>query len=478
MSTRPRPRRSRTLTIFSMVPAAVLALGLFSSCAAASAAPAAPRAPPSSKQSPSAESPDLICHTDNPAECYPRIFSPTTEFQVVRDDQDLPPGLHVQLDMQTGRKVAKINDPSEKSDPSLEGLPVDHAVVLVDQPAGGDEDDDVPAVPRRPAGAPAYEPVGAIKEPREKHDGFANSLRIVKDHVSLPDGVEVGTLVPALADLEELAHDMYYGLKIAEDRDILQALFCILLERDMDAWLVATEQHAGAKPGAMDERPDFLASMTLAAAIRNNPPGLTALEKSWDAIMGSSCRLQSGYSLKAALYDNLAPSSPPSSSSSTAQSRFESDQARLTLAVLRGLLRSAKIRDEFLNADGMRSLLRILLSRDEAWSGARKGKVARIVADTFLDADAGAVAGVWGPTASGSHGRADEGACAAMEAELEDEALGDGALFVADDGTCWEYHLEKVLRDGRGGDWAQDLLALFQDLRPQESGSSSGRQEL
>ncbi|KXJ95410.1 hypothetical protein Micbo1qcDRAFT_157335 [Microdochium bolleyi] len=456
-----RPRRPRALTILSAVSAALLILCLFSSHVSASAAPA--------KQSPSADSSDLICHTDNPAECYPRIFSATTEFQVVHDDQDLPPGLHVQLDMQTGRKVAKIYDPSEKTDPSLEGLPVDHSVVVVDQPEEGDTP---PPVPR---GAPAYDSVGAVKEPREKHDGFSRALRIVKDHIALPDGVEVGTLVPALADLEELAHDMYYGLKIAEDQDALQALWCILLERDMGAYLAATAQ-AGAGNGAgIEERPDFLASSTLAAAIRNNPPGLAALEKSWDGVMGAKCRLlpTGAYSLRAALYDNLAPSTP-SSTSSTAQSRFESDQTRLTLAVLRGLLKSDKIRDEFLGADGMRSLLRILLSRDEAWGHARKEKVARIVGDTFLDEDAGAVKGIWG--GAGGERVANE-RCAAQEKEMQNEALADGDMFVVDDGSCWPYHLEKVVREGRGGDWAEDLLRLLNDARPQKTGSES-RQEL
>ena len=72
--------------------------------------------------------PDIICHTSNREECYPRIFQPTEEFQTVHDDQELPSGLHVRLNIWTGQKEAKINVPDEE-DPALEGLPVDSAIV-------------------------------------------------------------------------------------------------------------------------------------------------------------------------------------------------------------------------------------------------------------------------------------------------------------------------------------------------------------
>lgn len=466
----PSPRTSQssrastsTTSLFSLTFLALLLTPL----ALASAAPA--------RQSPSADSHgDLICHTSDPAECYPRIFIATHEFQVVRDDQDLPPGLHVQLDMQTGRKQAKIIDPEEAPNPALEGLPVEHAVVLVDQDPESPEAKAAAAAAAIPAGAPAYDPNGAIKEPREKHSGFAHSLSVVKDHILLPEGVEqAGVLVPALADLEELSHDMYYGLKIAEDGDVVRALFCILLERDVDAYRTVMEQHhpsgaEGSSGSLMEERPDFLASSVLASAIRNNPASLAALEKAWfrAGVVDKGCRLQP-ISLKEALYDNLAPSSssspssPSSSSLSTQQSRFESDQTRLTLAVLRGLLKSPSIRDEFLaRGGGMQQFLQILLTSDEAWV-ARKDKVARIVADTFLDEDAGAVVGVW-PKA---------GSVAAREEEC---AAGDETDF--DGGSCWEYQLGKIIRDGRGGTWAEDLLTSLEAIRPQVSGQA--KQEL
>src|SRR4051794_9995054 len=50
---------------------------------------------PSSPSPPGSSS--LICHTNNPLECYPRIFQPTADFQIVHDDQSLPPGLLIRL---------------------------------------------------------------------------------------------------------------------------------------------------------------------------------------------------------------------------------------------------------------------------------------------------------------------------------------------------------------------------------------------
>lgn len=36
------------------------------------------------------------------------VFQPTSEWQDVKEGQAIPPGLHVQIDMQTGRKQAKL----------------------------------------------------------------------------------------------------------------------------------------------------------------------------------------------------------------------------------------------------------------------------------------------------------------------------------------------------------------------------------
>ena len=389
---------------------------------------------PAPLESPSAES-ELICHTDNPAECYPKVFSPTDEFQAVHDDQDLPPGLHVQLDIQTGQKQAKINVPTEEN-PALEGLPVDRSVVVVDS----DESADTPRIPH---GAPAYDPIGAVKAPPAKSEGFVEALQTVQQHAQKGQYARSDQLSRALDELEELSHDMYYGLQIAEDADALQGLFCILMSRDPEQ---ATTQ-------PLAERCDFLASSIISSAVRNNRPALQAVEKAWDGIMRGQCKDHTR-PLRQALYDELAPSDAAAASSPS-----ESDFARLNLAVLDGLIKSPKIRDEFLARDGMGSLLRILLTEGEAWRP-RRAKAARIVSDTFLDEDVGATLGVWPPAGEEAHD-------AARCAEGQPDALSAG---------CWEHHLEAIGRgDPADAEWSQPLLVLLRSRRP---GASAPRDEL
>ncbi|KAJ4295665.1 hypothetical protein N0V88_004367 [Collariella sp. IMI 366227] len=209
--------------------------------------------------SPSADV-ELICHTDNPAECYPKVFQATDEFQKVHHDQDLPIGLHVRLNVQTGEREAKINVPDE-IDPALEGLPVDSSVVIVDR------DLFEPEQPLIPRDAPAYDPAGKIKVPKtessEEGSAFYKTLTILKK------GLDVDA---ALEMLEDISHDIYYGLKIAEDYDTVHELFCLSSANDP-----ATTTRAR------------LAALTLASTIQNNPKALAELEAHWPKLSPSTC---------------------------------------------------------------------------------------------------------------------------------------------------------------------------------------------
>ncbi|KAI1461622.1 hypothetical protein F4805DRAFT_239558 [Annulohypoxylon moriforme] len=387
--------------------------------------------PPPPSGSPSAES-ELICHTDNPADCYPKIFSATEEFQVVHDDQDLPPGLHVQLDVQTGKKQAKLYNPEEKN-PALEGLPVDRSVVIVD-PEG--VQDDKPPIP---SGAPAYDPVGVVKAPKEKNEGFSRDLETVKTYAKKYSTAgdysgQSAELDQALEDLLDLSYDMYYGLQIADDAEALQGLFCLATNRDVQS------------TKTVGERPDFLSALILASSIRNNKPALNALEKSWDAITNKQCVSGSAASsslLATSFFSSLAPISQPGS----AGEYGDMYRTRLALIVLEPLLKSPKIKAQFMKADGMGHLLDIILREEIVWQDQRP-KVARIVSDTFLDEEFGATLGVW-PTAAKA---TEDGVCA----KGGKESRGDG---------CWEYHLETISKESVHAEWSQPLLDMLKKRR-------------
>ncbi|KAI0116878.1 hypothetical protein F4814DRAFT_265572 [Daldinia grandis] len=424
--------RSYTHIMKRLAVAALVASSAFSLTNASSAA----------SESPSAEA-ELICHTDNPAECYPKVFSATEHFQPVHDDQDLPPGLHVQLDIQTGQKQAKLVNPAEEN-PALEGLPVDRSVVVVDPEPPQDEQ------PRIPPGAPAYEPVGVVKAPKGKNEGFLEALETVKKS-SRADGnaapvVDPVDLDKALEDLEDLSHGLYYGLQIAEDADALHALLCLLTARD-----------AAQAQRPLPQRTDFLASAILASSTRNNRPALRAVEQSWDALLEKPCLPSpSPAPLRSELFSALQPTSAPGSADEPA----EAYATRLSLAVLDGLLKSPQIAAQFLAHDGMRHFLRILQRADPVWD-ARKAKVARIVSDVFLDEDVGAVLGVWPTSASVSEASVCEGGGS--------DSLEDG---------CWEYHLEVISRGPEAPDWSQPLLDLLRRRRAEGPAAQRKRDEL
>ncbi|KAI0890594.1 uncharacterized protein GGS22DRAFT_15687 [Annulohypoxylon maeteangense] len=396
--------------------------------------------PPS--ESPSAES-DLICHTDNPADCYPKLFSATKEFQVVHDDQDLPPGLHVQLDVQTGKKQAKLYDPKEEN-PALKGLPVDRSIVIVDPEQVEDDK------PRIPSGAPAYDPIGIVKAPKEKNEGFAQTLGIVKKYAKKYSDAgdysgQSDELDGALDDLLDLSYDMYYGLQIAEDADVLHGLFCL-------ATNVATS-HPDKPVGT---RPDFLSAQILASSIRNNKPALQAVEKSWDVVTNKQCVSASTttLSLATSFFNNLAPLSTPGS----ANEGEDLYRTRLALIPLEPLLKSPKIKTRFMEADGMSHLLEIMLREDGIWQE-QKPKVARIVSDTFLDEEFGATLGVW-PTAAKA---------------TEDSVCAKGGKESREEG-CWEYHLGIISQQPSDAEWSQPLLDMLKKRRAEIP--KPGRDEL
>ena len=87
---------------------------------------------PAPARSPEADT-ELICHTHRLSDCYPAVFQPTEEFQVIHDDQSIPPGLHVRLDLATGLKEARLNVPEPEDAPQAD-------LVIIDNPPASTEE--------------------------------------------------------------------------------------------------------------------------------------------------------------------------------------------------------------------------------------------------------------------------------------------------------------------------------------------------
>ncbi|KAF5021170.1 hypothetical protein F66182_6792 [Fusarium sp. NRRL 66182] len=394
---------------------------------------AAPALASSSQPSPNTDV-ELICHPDNPQDCYPRVFQPTDEFQVVHDDQELPHGLHVRLNMSTGKKEAKINVPDE-SNPALEGLPVDQAVVVVDQ--------EQPETPQIPKGAPAYDPIGKIKEPEQKESEedfvgkpFFTAMKMLKE-----DTTGVGKdFDDALEGMEELSHDIYYGLKVTEDTAVMKALFCMMADSDVAY--------------AADTTPrDQQAAAILGSALQNNAAALKEITKQWSSLMEAQCP-RTGKSLKESFYSALIPSHVPSSPNT----KILASRAKAKVGAINGLIKSDVIRAEFLKNNGMKQLLQVLVPQGREWDTTQR-KVGQLVLDTFLDEDMGAKPGQWPRTE-----RSSDAKCRMHETSTEE--------------GCWDYHVARILKENKGnkGHWSRDLHDRLATLR--KSGKIPPRVEL
>ncbi|KAJ4421652.1 nucleotide exchange factor sil1 [Gnomoniopsis sp. IMI 355080] len=368
---------------------------------------------------------DLICSSQNPEDCYPKVFQATDEFQVIREGQDIPHGLHVRLDVTTGKKEAKLNDPNEK-DPALEGLPVDSSMVVV-EPEEGAED----ALPV-PKGAPEYEPVGKIKAPQAENQAFYDSLTVLKT-LSLNDR----PVDAALSILKDIAHDIYYGLKVAEDANAVKELLCMMSSQDLFAKDFDDE--------AVTQAGD--AAYIIGSALQNNQKALVEVEKSWPDISKAKCA-GTDRTFSDLVFNSLVPDMPLSDNAS----KSEGKQLSLTKAkssALRGLIKSPIIRDDFLANGGMAQILKILtLERPELV--ADQQKLANLVMDNFLDEDMGATLGVWPRAGDVDHN---------WDYELKNVAK----LHKADKGH-WSAELWKRLQEQRKNSRAAEGTVEHEDL--------------
>ena len=195
----------------------------------------------------------LICHTNHASQCYPQIFQATDKFQTVHDDQNLPPGLHVRMNLATGVKEARLNVPeSEADDNNSYGLTIIEDTDLLGYEPTVSEDS--------PVGHEDAHTQQPIRSP--PHDGdegsvFSNSADIVKNH----DSTDSERLLTALTDLEDLSHSYNWGLTLAKDVALSHRLFQLLLPSQASSLQVRS-----------------LAALVFGTAIHNNPAALnTAL---------------------------------------------------------------------------------------------------------------------------------------------------------------------------------------------------------
>lgn len=364
---------------------------------------------------------DLICPTENPTDCYPRIFQATENFQIVREGQDLPLGLHVRMNIWTGEKEARLNIPMDGDD-QLDGLSTEQSVVVVEQPEDGRTEDLQALRDQVPPKVPEYVNTGKILPPREPDGGSCDSenfwnalLALSRNHLS-NDAIDA-----ALLDLSDLAHDIYYGVELAKRGDVLRNLMIFMSSESI---------HRRRQ-----------AASILGGSVQNNPTALKEARQAWESLMHLECEKDAkdkrdceSRSLIKQLQQSLQQETDPA-------------VTKAKISLLAGLTKDPGMRDDFLADAGMELLLSIFVRQDKQWDSTRV-KIAQYVIDTFLDEDMGAQLGIWP-----KYSLLDTKHCAKPE-----HTLNEG---------CWEYHLEKVKLEAgaEAGEWQTELLRLLRKTR-------------
>ncbi|OBT98095.1 hypothetical protein VE01_03781 [Pseudogymnoascus verrucosus] len=381
---------------------------------------------------------DLICHTSNPAECYPRVFEPTEDFQIIHDDQDIPPGLHVRMDIYSGLKQARLNIPMEGEDDNS-GIPTEQAMVIVDQPEQDvAEEKEEPLSLRDKSGKkpPAYKAAGKILPPREPDGGVTDAEEFQRAVAVLDsDQADNYTMsVSALTTLLDLSHDIYYGVELMKNSAVIRQLtFC--LDGDL----------SDASTSASRRR---LAAGVIANSIQNNPTALEEAQKSWRSYLPYPHSADSS----SALQEYAADQEFLSRVLLTLRSETDPSAAKAKVNALSGLVKSPELRDVILHLEGLETPLELFARAGEEWDIVRK-KVAEFVTDNFLDEDMGAEIGKW-PTKPQKM----DYTCAfkPVEAAVAAGTVGD---------ECWVYHvMNYVLEKEEAGEddgWSKPFLQML-----------------
>ncbi|KAL6720736.1 nucleotide exchange factor sil1 [Lecanora helva] len=208
---------------------------------------------------------DLICHTSHASECYPAILQPTEYFQPVHDDQSIPPGLHVRLNLATGLKEARLNVPEPDDAPKADIVLIDNVPtsseeeqallsldnhVLDEKPSQPDDGENfVPPQPPQPF-IPTENPEDFIYYSKNAETLFSTTAFSTDDNIALD----------SLTILTDYAHSQEWGQAMTSDATLSQVLINLV-------------NPSSASPIKIQSG----AAQVLGTAIQNNPEALDAL---------------------------------------------------------------------------------------------------------------------------------------------------------------------------------------------------------
>ena len=292
---------------------------------------------------------DQICHATDLSDCYPKIFEPTNEFQVIHDDQDIPAGLHVRMNMQTGLTEAKLDDGNDDEE-------VNAVLAIEDDAKASPSEEPTPEFKfsensQRVLKATGQYPSKDFGGARHSTDALDSSYsstfaanKPILDTIS-SNNPDRSTLLLALENLEYAAHDIHHGLQLTQSATSMHTLTGLLNSTNTDVQIRTA------------------AALILGTAIQNNPAALTAALSHF--------------------YTDAYPTGPLEAVlMALLHEQFPAFQARLVY-LLSGLVQDPEQLLKFIRADGL-GLLSVVFAGAPA-SGAEGARLRRKIADFVLD---------------------------------------------------------------------------------------------
>lgn len=183
---------------------------------------------------------DTICIASG--ECYPAIFEATEEFRVVREGQTIPAGLHVKMNLETGLKEARLLSDTDRQD--------------------GDRSSDMALVPGEEVRNDPSNAAEASPKPyppsKALHGSDLGNFNEALDVLGQSSICNQNTK-DALDILEELVHELEFGLKLADAKKSKGLEMVLHLLQSQDATCRSK------------------AALVLGSALRNNDNALAAL---------------------------------------------------------------------------------------------------------------------------------------------------------------------------------------------------------
>lgn len=203
---------------------------------------------------------EVICPDSNPANCYPKIFVPTDEWQIVREDQQIPPGLHVRINLETGLEEAKLNEDIPHNNPELMVVPQTDELEEKIHEANEDMKQKI-----QDTLAKYKKEKNSFVRSKVSQSDLTDFSSSVKELLAFGDGGDISRLEKALDTLTELSHDIEFGVRLSKDADIFAALQRV-------SSLAFDEEDVGEK-----------AFRIMGSSLRNNPEAIENVIKNQPA---------------------------------------------------------------------------------------------------------------------------------------------------------------------------------------------------